>query len=345
MVIKFQIPNVFHSARIKLTLWYIIISMVVSILFSITLFSFFHRELERNGARFELRVQRMRDLSPDFQPEFPPPSIDFEASENNIKLNLFVVNGIIFVIASLAGYFLAGRTLQPIEEMLEKQNRFIADASHELRTPLTALKTAIEVSLRDKNLNLQEAKNILHDNLEDIDQLELLSNNLLSITKLQSNIPLITEIVSMKDAIKTAIKTINSLAQQKDISIISKGTDSFVKADKNRLSDVLVIFLDNAIKYSPTHTTINIHSKFSNNKALITIHDEGIGIDKNDITHIFERFYRASKSRSKDMRGNGLGLSIAKEIVELYRGTIRVESKRNKGTTFTLEFPATEYNI
>jgi signal transduction histidine kinase len=329
----------FHSARIKLTLWYVLISMLVSILFSITIFSFFHRELVRNEQRFQLRFDRVQELSPGFLPQFSPPHIDFVASENTIKLNLIFVNGIILIISSLAGYFLAGRTLMPIQIMLEKQNQFIGDASHELRTPLTALKTAIEVNLRDKKLTLRQAKDILQDNLNDINQLELLSNNLLSITKLQSNTPILTEDVNVKQVIEQTIAKINPLAMQKSIQIKTKNENVNIKADRNRITDVFTIFLDNAIKYSPPHTTIHIQTSLISNSVEITIKDQGIGIDKNDIPHIFERFYRANKARSKNIEGYGLGLSIAQEIVHLYDGTIRVESSLHKGTQFLITFP------
>src|SRR5689334_10623194 len=133
----------FQSARITLTIWYVGISMLISILFSIAIFSILHQELERNERRMEFRLRMTHDQTQP-PPNFQPHRQDVMATENTIKLNLLYVNLIILGISSLAAYFLAGKTLKPIQETVEKQNQFVADASHELRTPLTALQTAIE---------------------------------------------------------------------------------------------------------------------------------------------------------------------------------------------------------
>jgi signal transduction histidine kinase len=290
--------------------------------------------------RFELRISRMRDLNPNFIPDDDIPRFDRETTEQSIILNLFYVNLWILVMSSLAGYFLAGRTLTPIKEMVDKQNQFVADASHELRTPLTALQTAIEVNLRDKSLNLKQAKDILKENLDDVERLKNLSNNLLTLTKLNANDSYILEKVSLNEVIEQAIREVSYLAKNKKIEIKTSLKDVTISGDKSRLKELFVIFLDNAIKYSNNDQPISVKSFVKGTSVYVDVKDKGIGIDKNDLPHIFERFYRADTSRSHSQNeGYGLGLAIAKRIVDIHKGDIQVVSELNKGTTFTVVLP------
>ncbi len=331
----------FQSARLKLTVWYIIISMVVSVLFSIAIFSILHAQLVINTRRLEVRIERERELNPYFIPPVQmAPSQELETVENTIKLHLIYVNLLILAIASLAGYFLSGRTLKPIQEMVDTQNQFIADASHELRTPLTALKTAIEVNLRDQKMSLKQAKAVLNENLQDVNTLKMLSENLLTLVTLQQNSKGLFEKTSLKEVINTAVNRVSYLAREKKIKIATSNEEVTLSGDKQKLTDLLVIFLDNAIKYSDENKKISLTSKKSDTNALIEIADQGTGISDEDISHIFERFYQGDKSRSSQSRkGYGLGLAIAKEIVELHHGTIIVTSKAKKGTTFIVKLP------
>ncbi|OGK18054.1 hypothetical protein A2866_02900 [Candidatus Roizmanbacteria bacterium RIFCSPHIGHO2_01_FULL_39_8] len=319
----------FQSARIKLTIWYILITMCVSILFSLIIFSFLHRELMRNEFRIKLRLERAH---------LPPPRVDTETIESAIKVNLLYVNLIILGIASLAGYFLSGRTLRPIKEMVDQQNQFIADASHELRTPLTALKTAIEVNLRDEKLNLKQAKDTLKENLADVDKLKSLSENLLTLVTLQGSLNHFSSI-SIKDVLQTAMSKINYLAKAKKVEIKTSIKEAVVSGNKDRLIELFVILLDNAVKYSPNNKIITVSSEKEDSHAVIKIKDEGIGISEKELPHIFERFYRVDKSRASSTKGYGLGLAIANEIVHLHKGSISVESKEKKGSTFIVKLP------
>ena len=144
----------FKSARLKLTAWYLLIIMLISILFSIAIYSEINADLGRLEHYQELRKQR--DLQ--FAPPLPPnPELDRNVvaeARDRITLILFLVNFGILVVSGGSAYFLAGRTLKPIKDMVDEQNRFITDSSHELRTPLTSLRSEIEVNLRDKNLSV-----------------------------------------------------------------------------------------------------------------------------------------------------------------------------------------------
>lgn len=335
----------FQSARIKLTAWYVLIIMFISVLFSVVIYSGINRELERFRHIRQLRLEReqtglftppppFRD-NPDLNPE------EYVRAEERLAFILFLINMSILGLSAIASYFLAGKTLRPIKEMVDEQNQFITDASHELRTPLTILRSEIEVNLRDKNLTLPDAKILLSSNLEEVIRLQSLSNNLMELAQYQkSNNAVSLQKLSLSDIAKNAVKKMIPLAQQKNIKIVNKIKEYLITGNEQSLTELFIILLDNAIKYSNEKTKINIISHRTNHHIGVAIEDQGIGISKADMSHIFDRFYRADKSRTKEkISGYGLGLSIAKKIVESHKGTIRVESKLGKGSVFTITLP------
>jgi len=251
------------------------------------------------------------------------------------------------MVSAIVGYFLAGRTLHPIKVMLEEQNRFLADASHELRTPLTSLKSEIEVNLRDKNFNFQNARLLLQSNLEEVNHLQILSDNLLKLTQYQKgNLALPLAEISLPEISKEAVKKINGLAKDKNIIIHNQVTDCALTGNKTTLVEMLVIFLDNAIKYSSKNTAVMLSIKKTDGKIIIYIKDEGQGIEEKDLPRLFDRFYRADKSRAKsETNGYGLGLSIAKEIIERHQGSVLIKSKIKEGTTVEVTLPVKQHLI
>jgi signal transduction histidine kinase len=226
--------------------------------------------------------------------------------------------------------------------MVDEQNRFITDSSHELRTPLTSLRSEIEVGLRNKKLNLEEAKKIIRSNLEEVLGLQTLSDNLLELAQNGNFINKNSmKNVLLSEIIKDAVRKTDNLANKKKIKIENKIKDAKIFGISDRLTEVLVILLDNAIKYSLPKSTVQIISKIQDNTAKISVIDTGIGIEDKDLPFVFNRFYRASKSRSKtEIAGYGLGLSIAKKIIESHNGHITVESIPREKTTFTVVLPA-----
>ncbi|HSW48222.1 MAG TPA: HAMP domain-containing sensor histidine kinase [Candidatus Saccharimonadales bacterium] len=332
----------FHSARIKLTVWYLLIIMAISLVFSAVIYSTTNMEFRR-FERMQVRVLEERELGviPSIR-TVPNPRLGRinpkEINEARMRLLAYLglINLAILVMAGGAGYFLAGRTLSPIAEMVDEQNRFITDASHELRTPITVLKSEIEVGMRDKSLNLQTAKKILSSNLEEVNYLQVLSDNLIKLAQNKKGNGMSFEKVSVGTVAKEAIIKVKKIADSKNIKIINSIKDTYLNADQQSLIELFVILLDNAIKYSPAKSSVSLTSQKSKESVVIKIADNGIGIAKEDQRRIFERFFRAEKSRTEN--GYGLGLSIAKQIVEMNRGTIDVDSDLKKGTTFILSF-------
>ena len=320
-----------RSAVLKLTFAYLFIIMALSIAFSVTLYHISDGELNRGLRR-------------PGEPVFRETSYyNFDAfretrlseGRQNLKSNLVLLNIITFGAGFAASYLLARKTLEPIEEAMESQMRFTADASHELRTPLTAMQTEIEVALRDKNLTKEEAKELLESNLEEVEKLRRLSDGLLRLAQ-NSGQKLTQSKANVAESIELAVDHVSKQADAKKVTLsFADSINATAKGDTGAIAEVVAILLDNAIKYSDQKTTIEVTLKSPNNHVEIRVKDQGVGIAKEDIEHIFDRFYRADSSRTKhDTGGYGLGLSIAKKIVDLHDGVIRVEKTSKKGTTF-----------
>ncbi len=342
----------FESARLKLTAWYLLIIMLISILFSVAFYHASTREIQHIIDKIEFKQQQL-DNGAIGRP--PPPFLleELQRAKQRLKFHLVILNVFIFIIAGAAGYFLAGRTLRPIKGMIDEQNQFISNASHELRTPIATLRAEMEGSLLERKLSDKKARGLIKSNLEELDTLQELSNNLLKIAQIHNTNPgKYMEKVSLLEIIKSATKKVSPLAKRKQISIKTDVTNTTINGNISSLREVFVILLDNAIKYSPNQSTVNISTEVSKRHVKVFVSDQGVGIAKKDLPHIFERFYRADKSRNQD--GFGLGLSIAKKIIAVHSGSITVRSKENSparnalnashnnaggGTTFIFELP------
>jgi len=332
----------FKSASIKLTAAYLLIVMIISISFSVILYRISSLEIGRGLSRQGRILEQIpNDRIPEpFQNLEKIRQEQLIESNRHLKTNLIYFNLIIFILAGAVSYYLARRTLRPIEEMMDLQNRFTADASHELRTPLTAMKTEIEVALRDKKTKLSDIKKLLKSNLEEINKLEVLSNSLLKLANYENNKRSLLSKISLKDSIKEAYQEISPIAKQREIKFILHLKEAFVKGEASNMTEVFKILFDNAIKYSPKNSKVFVNLITHSNYAEIKVKDEGIGIKATDLPYIFNRFYRADVSRSKEkVSGYGLGLAIAKKIIEDHKGTITAESKPDHGSTFTIRLP------
>lgn len=328
----------FDSAYLKLTAWYVAIIMAISILFSAWIYGEATHELrsglERQGVVMQDpifgadKLQIIRTIAEE----------QLEASRVRLLTNLIYLNLLVLGVGAFASYLLAKRTMRPIEAALEAQHRFTADASHELRTPLTAMKTEIEVALRDRALSKQEATELLKSNLEEIDRLSALSEALLTLARDTETSP--QQPIALNELASTSCKRLKPLATAKSITVSCNLEPIKVVGDKAGLEKIIGILLDNAIKYSPPETTISISTSRKGNSGVLIVDDQGLGIKASDQAHIFDRFYRADTSRSKEkIAGHGLGLSIAKKLIEDMHGEIWVSSKVGEGSTFTVKLP------
>ena len=332
----------FKKARIKLTVVYSGIIVAISIAFSLFIYRMVSVEIQQRLSLIERR------LNPPQRIYLPPTTQnmmfieDLREVEDRVLIILIYTNVVILIFSSLAGYFLAGLTLHPIENAMEEQKRFIADASHELKTPLTALQTSIEVALRDKKIDLKSALFTLKDSLNDVKSMTSLTNDLLSLTRYQqNNLKESFARVNLKDIVETSVNKIRPLGKSKGMQIEFNKDDVFLSGNKESLEKLITILLDNAVKYSQKKKMVNIKYNCKGKYIIIAVSDNGIGIPKEDLPYLFERFYRSDASRSKiNTLGFGLGLSIAKSIVNIHNGSIGVESTVGKGSIFTVKLPA-----
>jgi two-component system, OmpR family, sensor histidine kinase CiaH len=332
-----------NSARTRLALTYLTIIMALSIGFS---FYFYHQST--NEANSGLRRQAGQ-LGPNLF-FTNPDSLDKirvagqKEFNRRLRNRLIMLNIGMLTVGTVASFYLAKRSLEPLEESMAAQSRFTSDAAHEIRTPLTAMKTEIEVALRSGKLTSAEARELLNSNLEEINKLESLTSALLRLAK-SSQTPVDPQalpVVELGGSFMSALSRVTAAADTKSIVLKTPKTLPYiVHGDPDQLTELFVVLLDNAIKYSPDKTQIVVTAAKSSDHVAVTIKDQGVGIKPDDLPHIFERFYRADLSRTKSVSasGYGLGLSLAESIMKAHGGVIKVSSKPDKGTTFVLEFP------
>ena len=334
--------NLFNRARLKLTLYYTLIIAVVVCIFSFVIYRNQIGEITRfeqvQRERLEMRLQQGMGVYPMGQGRgfilIDQELLD--STRDRILTRIVFIDTVIILLSSLMGYLLAGITLHPIEEMVKEQGRFVGDASHELRTPLTILTTSLEVYRRDKNKTEKKTEEILSSTLEEVKRLSSLSNSLLSLST-HSNSPPSLEL-DLNIIVKKTIDLFKSNLRNRQINLTSKLENVKIKGDKEAISELMTILLDNAVKYNnKAKGKIKVQLRKKGHHAVLTVEDNGIGISRHDLPHIFDRFYRADTARSSD--GYGLGLALAKKIVTAHHSKIEVESRIGKGSVFTVTFP------
>lgn len=229
------------------------------------------------------------------------------------------------------------------ERKLDKLRKdFIANVSHELRTPIAMLQgysEAIVDDIAETEEDKKEMASIIHD--ESL-RMGRLVNDLLDLARVESGkIQLTKEPVSISLFTERIIRKFQGVAKEKEISLVL--THQLIKEeamlDPDRIEQVLTNLIDNAIRHTPEKGKVTLQVIENKDKYEFTIQDTGIGIDKEDLPFVFERFYKADKARTRGKTGTGLGLAIAKNIIQAHNGTIEVNSKKGEGTTFTFTIP------
>ena len=242
------------------------------------------------------------------------------------------------------------RTLNQMFERLDasfrQMVRFTADASHELRTPLTVIRGNLELLLRsrpmaDRELGSPEAKEIVAQTLEETEQLSKIVRQLLELAQMDSGeIRVERETFDLAELTQTTAEQMSLLAADKGIRLQTEPMSLLTfSGDRYRIKQVLLNLLDNAIKYCPSGSEIRLGLRRTARNVVIEVKDNGPGIPGDALTHLYDRFYRIDRARSRELGGTGLGLSICKSICEAHGGRIEVESQIREGSTFRVLLP------
>jgi len=325
--------------KLKITALYFVIIFVIVGFFSLIVINDQFRQLERfnNIRRNPVTQQTYPNILPENIEEITKTINDIKTS---LILDVIILDLIILFISAVLSFYLSGKTLRPIIQSLDRQKRFVADASHEIKTPLTTMNTEAQVLARSKKVSQEEYKDFLQSVIEEVGHLTNLTNDMLVLAKSDNTPTLDMKKVNVKNEIDSCVNKFTPIAKDKNIliNIDFKIENPEITTDKEKFHRLICILVDNAIKYNKNDGNISIIiAQESNEKISISVADTGVGIAKDKMSKIFDRFYRVSEDRN--VKGFGLGLSIAKELAHQLRVEIHVVSKQNEGTTFKMIFP------
>jgi len=320
--------DLFSSARLRLTVYYLLIMTGVLIVFSAVLYFSFAYVLKDN-----------------IDTQFPDvPDQGDEAivqTMSDAKDGIVVIDLTAFALTIVLGYSLAGRTLRPIEDVLERQKEFSANASHELRTPLAVMKSESEIALKNPGTSSSEFRKVIESNLEEINRMSQMTENLLKLSRVEARKEKIYfSEVDLGELVRDAVNRIKSRNFQKEISIeIERADPGKILGNQEDLVSVASNLIQNGVDYNQPGGAVRVGVEDNKKEMLLLIEDTGIGISKEDLPHIFERFYKADKSHSRNFSNAGIGLSIVKRIIDKHSGSIKIESVLGKGTKIVVSFP------
>lgn len=257
-----------------------------------------------------------------------------------------IVGMVSLSLVCVISWFLANKAIAPVKKNWEAQTEFVADASHELRTPLAVMTSNLEVVLDNEEETIKEQSHWLNNIKEELDRVQKLVNDLLQLARFDAKEELfLSESFDIHPLIQQAIVNFQPLAAKRHIRIFYNPEDQsplYLMGNPYRIKQLLTILIDNAILYNNDFGLVSIHSNSQNGMLHLSITDTGEGIASEQLSKIFDRFYRIDKSRSRSNGGSGLGLSIAKCIVTEHKGKINVTSTLGQGTCFSMSFPLDE---
>ncbi len=270
-------------------------------------------------------------------------TLAFETMENLVKILIYSFIGGVLV-SLIVGFLMAGKTLKPIKKAYDSKQVFLANASHELKTPLSIIMLSTETLEGEIDESETFQRKIISGIKDESVRMSDLVSNLLYLSR-RDNQGIVNSVeeFDISELLLLESKKYETLALSKQITI-ERDLDEYIGfvGDKNQLTSAFGILIDNAVKYTPSNGRVIIKVKRSliSNRynTTIEITDTGVGIPIEEQDKIFERFYRLDTSRSKETGGHGLGLSIAKEIIEMHDGTIQINSIEGVGTTFRIDF-------
>lgn len=298
------------------------------------------RTIDVEGERIRVRTERVAlDGEPiGFVQAFH--SLESRDDTAGVLARIFLIaGGVGSLVALLAGYWLSGRALAPIQRNLEAQEHFVADASHELRTPIAVVQSSADVLLRHPDHSIAEEREVVEGIAEEASRMGALVRNLLDLGTIDQA-PLERRPVELSEIAAAAVEALRPRAQAQGMEITLEDSEGvWALGDHSALGQVARILVDNAVKYAGANSHVRLSVAESGREALLRVSDTGPGIPLEEQGRVFERFARVDKARSRAQGGSGLGLSIARAIVDRHEGRIELDSQRGEGATFTVVLP------
>ncbi len=276
--------------------------------------------LKLPGGRFAVQVAR------SLEPE--------EDALHGLLRNMLLGAAACVAVAAVGGWFLAGKSLAPVAVAFQRQQTFVADASHELRTPLAVIRANAEF-LQQEQPGSEEAAEILAET----DRLASLVDALLALARGQAG-SADERALDLGELVTASASALLPLAGDRKVALdVDTDPGMQVRGNPDQLRQLVVILVDNALRYTPEGGRVNVDAHRVDGSAVVAVSDTGIGIDPDALAHVFERFYRADDARTRAFGGAGLGLSIAEQLVTGHGGRISAESTPGHGSTFTVTLP------
>lgn len=257
----------------------------------------------------------------------------------SLRKRLISMSLLIIVTSMIASYVLSRKTLKPIIKSWEKQTEFVQNAAHELRTPLTIIQAKQQLLLKEPESKVIDKSEDISLTINETRRLTKLIKELMILAMADSNqLQLKKELKNIDDVVKEIATPYEEYAKMQGKEIeIELNCKKELNIDTGKISQLIIILLDNAIKYTKEGEKIKLHTHCKDGKCIIEVIDEGIGISDEQKKHIFERFFRADKARTRETGGTGLGLAIAQTIVKAHGGTIKVYNNEPKGAKFIIK--------
>lgn len=270
-------------------------------------------------------------------------NVDVEQEMLYNLLKILIIGGSFIIILSIGiSWYLTNKSMISIIQSLKRQREFVEDASHELRTPLTIIQSKLELLLKEPNAKIIDKLEYISPALSETRRISKMVGNLLTLARADSNVTeLEKETVDMESLINETIEPYREMGELagKQVCFICNG-DQHLICDKGRIHQLIIILLDNALKYTNEGGNIRVITSRKENKFVISVEDDGIGVEKENRQRIFQRFFREDASRTRETGGSGLGLSIANWIVQQHGGNIKCLENSPRGTVMKVTLPS-----
>ena len=258
-----------------------------------------------------------------------------DQSLDNLLVVMLIGGAASMMLAAAGGWFLAGKSLVPLRIAFDRQHAFVAHASHELRTPLAVIRANAEFLQTGQPDSAEIA-----DIVSETDRLSALVDALLALARGEGADRLQRDLFDLGTVVSGTVESMGPLAEERGVELTTAAEHGVhVQGDRDQLRQLIVILVDNALRYTPAGGLVEVEVARRAGMATVSVRDTGFGIDEHALSRVFDRFYRADEARNRDSGGAGLGLAIARQLVEEHGGKISVESSPGQGSTFTVQLP------